>query len=67
MKRSGIQVSKQIFMALVNAYATCGQFEKAKQVSMHVATSLYRVSYVPRKRFYVILNVALELWDNNRI
>jgi hypothetical protein len=33
MKVAGIQVSKQIFMALINAYATCGQFEKAKQVS----------------------------------
>ncbi|XP_021834329.1 pentatricopeptide repeat-containing protein At4g04790, mitochondrial-like isoform X3 [Prunus avium] len=32
LKHSGIQVTKQIFMALVNAYATCGQFEKAKQV-----------------------------------
>uniref|UniRef100_A0A6N2MJA4 Pentacotripeptide-repeat region of PRORP domain-containing protein n=1 Tax=Salix viminalis TaxID=40686 RepID=A0A6N2MJA4_SALVM len=32
MKVAGIQVSKQIFMALINAYATCGQFEKAKQV-----------------------------------
>ncbi|KAG5255136.1 pentatricopeptide repeat-containing protein [Salix suchowensis] len=32
MKVAGIQISKQIFMALINAYATCGQFEKAKQV-----------------------------------
>ncbi|XP_011048290.1 PREDICTED: pentatricopeptide repeat-containing protein At4g04790, mitochondrial-like [Populus euphratica] len=32
MKVAGIQLSKQIFMALINAYTTCGQFEKAKQV-----------------------------------
>lgn len=32
LQRLGIQASKQIFMALINAYATCGQFEKAKQV-----------------------------------
>ncbi|EEF39536.1 pentatricopeptide repeat-containing protein At4g04790, mitochondrial isoform X2 [Ricinus communis] len=32
LKFVGIHVSKQIFMALINAYATCGQFEKAKQV-----------------------------------
>ncbi|XP_018810795.2 pentatricopeptide repeat-containing protein At4g04790, mitochondrial [Juglans regia] len=28
----GVAVTKQIFMSLINAYATCGQFEKAKQV-----------------------------------
>ncbi|CAK7338355.1 unnamed protein product [Dovyalis caffra] len=32
MKVAGIQFTKQIYMALVNAYATCGKFEKAKQV-----------------------------------
>ncbi|XP_022733606.1 pentatricopeptide repeat-containing protein At4g04790, mitochondrial-like isoform X2 [Durio zibethinus] len=32
MKRTGIQATKHIFMALINAYTTCGQFEKAKQV-----------------------------------
>ncbi|EOY12570.1 Tetratricopeptide repeat-like superfamily protein, putative isoform 2 [Theobroma cacao] len=32
MKSAGIQVTKHVFMALINAYATCGQFEKAKQV-----------------------------------
>ncbi|XP_050369778.1 pentatricopeptide repeat-containing protein At4g04790, mitochondrial isoform X2 [Argentina anserina] len=32
MTQSRIQVTKQVFMALVNAYAACGQFEKAKQV-----------------------------------
>ncbi|XVE80295.1 hypothetical protein DITRI_Ditri14bG0128400 [Diplodiscus trichospermus] len=32
MERGRIQVTKHVFMALINAYATCGQFEKAKQV-----------------------------------
>lgn len=32
LKRFGVQVTKHIFMALINAYANCGQFEKAKQV-----------------------------------
>ncbi|KAH7861550.1 hypothetical protein Vadar_027623 [Vaccinium darrowii] len=32
MKRSAVQITKHIFMALINAYAACGQFEKAKQV-----------------------------------
>ncbi|KAM7504121.1 hypothetical protein LguiB_003025 [Lonicera macranthoides] len=32
MKRSGIQVTKHVYMALINGYAACGQFEKAKQV-----------------------------------
>ena len=38
MKRSGIQVTKHVYMALINAYAACGQCEKAKQV-LHI---LYR-------------------------
>ncbi|KAJ0106276.1 hypothetical protein Patl1_19620 [Pistacia atlantica] len=29
---SGVQVTKQVFMALITAYASCGEFEKAKQV-----------------------------------
>lgn len=32
LKCAGVQVTKNIFMALINAYAACGQFEKAKQV-----------------------------------
>ncbi|XP_038897829.1 pentatricopeptide repeat-containing protein At4g04790, mitochondrial-like isoform X2 [Benincasa hispida] len=32
LKSSGVQVTKHIFMALVNAYAAHGQVEKAKQV-----------------------------------
>ncbi|XP_027911022.1 pentatricopeptide repeat-containing protein At4g04790, mitochondrial-like isoform X3 [Vigna unguiculata] len=32
MKQSGIQPTKQVFMALVNSYAACGKLEKAKQV-----------------------------------
>ncbi|CAI9756968.1 unnamed protein product [Fraxinus pennsylvanica] len=32
MGKSGVQPTKFVFMALINAYAACGQFEKAKQV-----------------------------------
>lgn len=32
MCNSGVQHTKFVFMALINAYAACGQFEKAKQV-----------------------------------
>ncbi|XP_010240953.1 PREDICTED: pentatricopeptide repeat-containing protein At4g04790, mitochondrial-like [Nelumbo nucifera] len=32
MQRDGVQVTKHIYMALINAYANCGQFDKAKQV-----------------------------------
>ncbi|KAM7261627.1 hypothetical protein ACFE04_020704 [Oxalis oulophora] len=28
----GVQITKHVYMALINAYASCGQFEKAKQV-----------------------------------
>ncbi|ESQ38119.1 hypothetical protein EUTSA_v10028431mg [Eutrema salsugineum] len=32
MKQAGIQVTKRIYMSLIDAYAASGQFEKAKQV-----------------------------------
>ncbi|XAR56644.1 hypothetical protein NMG60_11037205 [Bertholletia excelsa] len=32
MKQSGVPITKYVFMALINAYAACGRFEKAKQV-----------------------------------
>ncbi|KAI3466212.1 hypothetical protein Pfo_022875 [Paulownia fortunei] len=32
MIRSGVQPTKQVFMALINAYASCRKFENAKQV-----------------------------------
>lgn len=32
LKSSGVQVTKQVFMALINAYAAFGQFKKAKQI-----------------------------------
>ncbi|CAJ2650451.1 unnamed protein product [Trifolium pratense] len=31
MKQSGVNPTKQIFMALINGYAACGELEKAKQ------------------------------------
>lgn len=37
LKCAGVQVTKQIFMALINAYAASGQFEKAKQVVLDKA------------------------------
>ncbi|KAF4395902.1 hypothetical protein G4B88_028072 [Cannabis sativa] len=33
LKHSGVQVTRDVYMALINAYATCGQFEKAKQIA----------------------------------
>ncbi|KAJ0048738.1 hypothetical protein Pint_17054 [Pistacia integerrima] len=32
MTCSGVQATRQVFMALITAYASCGEFEKAKQV-----------------------------------
>jgi pentatricopeptide repeat protein len=34
MKQAGVEVNKHVYMSLVKAYASCGQFEKAKQVLM---------------------------------
>ncbi|KAJ0106174.1 hypothetical protein Patl1_19501 [Pistacia atlantica] len=36
MTCSGVQITKGVFKALINAYASCGEFEKAKQVLVHV-------------------------------
>ncbi|KAL1201774.1 Pentatricopeptide repeat-containing protein [Cardamine amara subsp. amara] len=32
MKQAGLQANKHVYMSLIKAYASCGQFEKAKQV-----------------------------------
>ncbi|CAN8246249.1 unnamed protein product [Cochlearia groenlandica] len=32
MKQTGVQATKRVYMSLIDAYASCGQFEKAKQV-----------------------------------
>ncbi|XP_042479017.1 pentatricopeptide repeat-containing protein At4g04790, mitochondrial-like isoform X2 [Macadamia integrifolia] len=32
MQHAGVQATKHIYMALINAYVHCGQYEKAKQV-----------------------------------
>ncbi|XP_027063297.2 pentatricopeptide repeat-containing protein At4g04790, mitochondrial-like isoform X2 [Coffea arabica] len=34
MKQSGVLITKIVFMSLINAYVSCGQFEKAKQVML---------------------------------
>ncbi|KAL6543198.1 hypothetical protein OROHE_010718 [Orobanche hederae] len=35
MSNSGVHPTKHVFMALINAYASCGQFENAKKVILH--------------------------------
>jgi pentatricopeptide repeat protein len=36
MKQSGIDFSKEVFVALIHAYAAYGEFEKAKQVCVNI-------------------------------
>jgi hypothetical protein len=45
MKHSGVQATKHIYMALINAYAACGQFERAKQVIFIVIWDLLAVEF----------------------
>ncbi|PNY06985.1 PPR containing plant-like protein [Trifolium pratense] len=40
MKQSGVNPTKQIFMALINGYAACGELEKAKQVVLDKSIQL---------------------------
>jgi pentatricopeptide repeat protein len=56
MKQSGTAPTKQIFMALINGYAACGELEKAKQVRMQVARcswSDFVKSYNPLFLFFL--------------
>ncbi|OVA11163.1 Pentatricopeptide repeat [Macleaya cordata] len=32
LQSTGVQATKQVYMAMINAYVNCGQFQKAKQV-----------------------------------
>ncbi|KAK4576310.1 hypothetical protein RGQ29_027035 [Quercus rubra] len=43
LKHFGVQVTRHIFMALINAYANCGQFEKAKQEHLQSDGELSRL------------------------
>ncbi|KAL6129222.1 hypothetical protein ACLB2K_072575 [Fragaria x ananassa] len=52
MKQSGIHATKQVFMALINAYAACGQFDKAKQVLSDKG--------IPQKSFNEIRSVLVQ-------
>ncbi|KAL6125684.1 hypothetical protein ACLB2K_073738 [Fragaria x ananassa] len=52
MKQSGIHATKQVFMALINAYAACGQFDKAKQVLLDKG--------IPQKSFNEIRSVLVQ-------
>nr|XP_011469580.1 PREDICTED: pentatricopeptide repeat-containing protein At4g21880, mitochondrial-like isoform X2 [Fragaria vesca subsp. vesca] len=52
MKRSRIHATKQVFMALINAYAACGQFDKAKQVLLDKG--------IPQKSFNEIRSVLVQ-------
>lgn len=40
MKDSGVQLTKHVYMALINGYAASGQFEKAKQVHNECSINL---------------------------
>lgn len=42
MKQAGVHASKHIYMSLIRAYASCRQFEKAKQVGMRIICSFKR-------------------------
>lgn len=45
MKHSGVSATKHIFMALINAYAACGKFERAKQVCFNCHLESIAVKY----------------------
>ena len=46
MKQAGIQASKHIYMSLIKAYASCKQFEKAKQVGMRIIKSSQMIIFI---------------------
>ncbi|KAK1581507.1 hypothetical protein Q3G72_006621 [Acer saccharum] len=46
LKCAGVQVTKHVLMALINAYAACGEFEKAKQVVLEKGMSIKNSSEI---------------------
>ncbi|XP_043704331.1 pentatricopeptide repeat-containing protein At4g04790, mitochondrial-like [Telopea speciosissima] len=46
MQRAGVQATKHIYMALINAYVNCGQYEKAKQVVLEQGISVKYINEV---------------------
>lgn len=46
LQRAGVQVTKHVYMALINAYAKFGQFEKAKQVIYYSFWKLFLKSKI---------------------
>ncbi|KAL5540016.1 hypothetical protein UlMin_043971 [Ulmus minor] len=70
MKRSGVPVTKNVYMALINAYASCGQFEKAKHVltdegipakSVSEIKSVLIQALASRRQFSDALNMYKEI------
>ncbi|XP_010538848.1 PREDICTED: pentatricopeptide repeat-containing protein At4g21880, mitochondrial isoform X2 [Tarenaya hassleriana] len=57
MKEKGVQATKQVFMSLINAYATLGQFEKAKQVVLY--------EEVPAKQLNEVKSVLISALASN--
>lgn len=46
LQRAGVQVTKHVYMALINAYAKFGQFEKAKQVLVDEGTPVKHINEI---------------------
>ncbi|KAJ8754661.1 hypothetical protein K2173_010752 [Erythroxylum novogranatense] len=57
LKLAGVEVSKHIYMALVNAFATSGQFEKAKEVLLDLD--------IPTRNLNEIKNVLVSALVSN--
>lgn len=61
MCNSGVQPTKFVFMALINAYAACGQFEKAKQVKLESHWCCFSYFFLNQRSLWLYLQLPLLL------
>lgn len=57
MQQAGVYTTKYVYMALINAYANCGKFEKAKQVIRDAA--------IPSRHLNEIRSVLVSALSSN--
>ncbi|KAK9155861.1 hypothetical protein Sjap_003341 [Stephania japonica] len=68
MQNAGVRATKQVYMSLINAYANCGQFEKAKQVLGEQGIPVKNINELKSVLVSVLassehLSDALEIYD----
>ncbi|KAK9151904.1 hypothetical protein Syun_010213 [Stephania yunnanensis] len=72
MRNARVRATKQVYMSLINAYANCGQFEKAKQVLGEQGIPVKNINEIKSVLVSVLsssehLSDALEIYDEDNL